>query len=217
MHTESSALHNGKHFGDWLVLSFKIHSALFGELKSRRLNGKSWIRRKTSWRSARGDSHPPRSPLGLRQPLILAKRLHGWRKPDREDNPSKLPIRLRVATRRYRSVLGADYPPLPPPRPRPELIPSFPPISHLKATLIVEMCFQYNSFHPPPPPRPLSKCDIFHHQAFGGKWNLGGFLCPSSQPRLSRYSEYFRPQEKYFQIKVKASGKNKRKKKPQKP
>lgn len=117
LHTMSSALHNWTHFGDWLILSFKTHSALFGEVKSRRLNGKSWIRRKRS-RGQPVGTHtllvtPSWSPLGLRQPLILAKCLHSWRKPDREDNPPKLPIRLRVATRRYRSVLGADYPPLP--------------------------------------------------------------------------------------------------------
>lgn len=190
LHTESSALHNWTHFGDWLVLSFKIHSALFGKLKSR-LNGKSWIRRKTNLRSARGDSHPPRSPLGLRQPLILAKGLHGWRKPDREDNPPKLPIRLRVAACRYR-FWGL---PLPPP---PELIPSFPPISHLKSYLDSGNVSVSSTIlsTPHPCPRPLSKCDIFHHQAFGGKWNLGvssalslspGFLAtPQSTSGLKR-------------------------------
>lgn len=38
--------------------------------------------------------HPAPSSLDLRQPLILAEHLKGWRKPDLEDNPPKLPSSL---------------------------------------------------------------------------------------------------------------------------
>lgn len=147
LHTMSSALHNWTHFGDWLILSFQTHSALSGELKSRRLNGKSWIRRKRS----RGQ---PMGTHTLLAPLLVCASHWFWQNAStagenliEEIIPQSSPSDGVL----QHADIGLSGGRLPATALRPELIPSFPPISHLKATLIVEMCFQYSSVHPPPP------------------------------------------------------------------